>query len=129
MLLFWIYYCQTNNILQIGHHSYFRGLKWRLTVLGRKWAPKSAPVVARPFISEFTHNSTVDRENGCHLNEQLIRKSEGRIDELVFVLAICLVVGTGLKHSATFIREKIQISKSFNFGRSGMAPISQTNIF
>ena len=78
------------------------GIIWSAIIM--KEPHKSAPVVARPFISEFTHNSTIDRENGCHLNEQLIRTSEGRIDELVFVLAICLVVGTGLKHSATKVR-------------------------
>ena len=53
---------------------------------------KSAPIIARPFISSFTHNSSVSRDNGCHLQDQLTRESPGQIDQLVFILAIILVV-------------------------------------
>ena len=52
----------------------------------------SAPVVARPFISTFTHNETVNNDAGCHLNDQLIHETDGNLDELFFVLTLVLVV-------------------------------------
>ena len=53
-------------------------------------------MVARPFISTFSHNATVNHDAGCHLNDQLIRETDGRLDELFFVLALVLVVVASL---------------------------------
>ena len=56
-----------------------------------------APLIARPFLAEFHFNSTVlETNDGCSLNDEMIRDSEDNLNSLFYLLAMMLLFITML---------------------------------